>query len=87
MRRKIFLEPRANFDECISSETDIDISYNAQNIIAMLAVEFASGDAVKLDEMDYIWMAQEWFDYNIEPLTHSYNINFEFEQNLLITES
>lgn len=87
MREKIYLEPRTHFDECISSETELTISYNAQNIIAMLAAQFASEDEVKLDEMDYIWMAQEWFDYNIEPLSHYYNLNFEFEQNLLITES
>lgn len=82
MRRKIYLEPRAAFDECISSESDISISYNAQNIIAMLAAHFASEDKVKLDEMDYIWMAQEWFDYNIEPLADNYNVTFTFEQEL-----
>jgi len=82
MRQKIYLEPRASFDECISSETSIDISYNAQNIIAMLAAQFASEDKTKLDEIDYVWMAQEWFDYNIEPLSNHYNVNFTFEQEI-----
>ena len=82
MTHKIYLEPRAAFDKCISSESDISISYNAQNIIAMLAAKFASEDEVKLDEMDYIWMAQEWFNYNIEPLADNYNVNFIFYQEL-----
>jgi prenyltransferase beta subunit len=82
MRRKIYLQPRTHFDECISSETDTNISYNAQNIIAMLAAKFASEDEVKLDEMDYVWMAQEWFDYNIEPLQNHYSVDFIFEKEL-----
>lgn len=82
MRDKIYLEPRDRFDECISQETEFNISYNAQNIIAMLAAEFASEDRTKLDQMDYIWMAQEWFDYNIEPLANHYNVSFTFKQEL-----
>lgn len=83
MREKFYIKPRSDFDECISSETENTISYNAQMIIAMLASKFASEDEVKLDEMDYVWMAQEWFDYRIQPLQTQHNIDFTFKQELL----
>ena len=83
MREKFYIKPRSHFDECISSETDVIVSYNAQMIIAMLAAKFASEDEEKLEEMDYIWMAQEWFDYSIQPLQDNHNIDFTFRQELL----
>ncbi len=86
MRPKIYLQPRSNFDECISEETADHITYNAQNIIAMLAEQFAAEDKIKLDEMDYIYMAQEWFDYDIKPLETQYNLLFTFEQESFMNE-
>lgn len=82
MREKIYLQPRKSFDECISEETTDHITYNAQNIIALLANQFAKEDKVKLDEMDYIYMAQEWFDYSIKPLEDRYNLFFTFKQGI-----
>ena len=87
MRPKIYLHPRYNFDECISEETSDHVTYNAQNIIAMLAEQFAAEDKNKLDEMNYIYMAQEWFDYDIKPLETQYNLLFTFEQESLINET
>ena len=81
MRRKFYLEPRSNFDECISEETSDHITYNVQNIIALLADEFAKEDSKKLDRMDYIYMAQEWFDYSIKPLESQYNLLFTSERS------
>jgi len=78
MREKIYLQPRRSFDECISQETADYITYNAQNIIALLANQFADEDEVKLDEIDYLYMAEEWFDYSIKPLEEKYNLLFTF---------
>lgn len=81
MRRKFYLKPRSNFDECIHEESIDHVTYNVQNIIALLAVEFAEEDSAKLDEMDYIYMAQEWFDYSIKPLESQHNLLFTLERS------
>ena len=75
---KIYLEPRTKFDTCICSESNADITYSVQEIVAMLKDEFYSLADHK-DEDDAIIEAIEYFDYNIEPLSNYYNIHFFYE--------
>ena len=77
-KQKIYLEPRNKFDICICSESDIDITYNVQEIVAMLKDDFYNKDEHK-DEDDAIIEAIEYFDYNIEPLSNYYNIFFYYD--------
>jgi hypothetical protein len=79
MKQKIYLEPRSQFDTCISHDLENAVTYNTQKIINMLAAQFASeGDK---SCTDHNWVAQEWFDYNIWPLGLYYNINFTQEES------
>jgi len=59
-KAKIYLEPRNKFDICICSESDIDITYNVQEIIAMLKDDFYNKDE-HADEDDAIIEAIEYF--------------------------
>lgn len=74
---KIYLEPRKDFDACIISETDEACTYSVQEILAMLAQQFSSTEK-NMEEEDLLFMALEWFEYNIEPLQHHYAIKFDF---------
>lgn len=74
---KIYLEPRKDFDSCITSETDEFCTYSVQEMLAMLAQQFASTEP-NMEEEDLLFMALEWFEYNIEPLQHHYAIKFDF---------
>ena len=80
MSSKIYLEPRFNFDTCISQETQDYTSYSTQKILNFLAAEFALEDSSSSPDENHRWMAQEWFDYNIEPLANYYNLSFTSEQ-------
>jgi hypothetical protein len=73
---KIYLEPRNKFDNCICSESDIDTTYNVQEIIAMLKDDFQKETE---DEDEAIIEAIEYFDYNIEPLSNHYSIYFFYD--------
>ena len=77
MKQKIYLEPRKDFDACIISETDEACTYSVQEMLAMLAQQFSSNEP-NMTEEDLLFMALEWFEYNIEPLQHFYNIEFNF---------
>ena len=74
---KIYLEPRDQFDICIKSETDEKCIYSVHEILSALAEEFALTE-VNMAEEDLLFMALEWFEYNIEPLQHHYAIEFDF---------
>lgn len=80
MSQKIYLEPRKKFDACISEETYDYTKYSVQKILNLLTAEFASEDFLKSPTESHRWMAQEWFDYKIEPLANYYNLSFTFEQ-------
>ena len=76
-REKIYLEPRKDFDHCIISETDEKCTYSVHEMLAMLAEQFALTE-INTEEEDLLFMALEWFEYNIEPLQHHYAIEFDF---------
>lgn len=75
--QKIYLEPRKDFDACIISETDEFCTYSVQEMLAILAEQFGSTEP-SMEEEDLLFMALEWFEYNIEPLQHHYAIKFDF---------
>lgn len=76
---KIYLEPRKDFDACIVSETNKSCTYSVHEILAMLAEQFSSTEP-DIPEEDFLCMALEWFEYNIEPLQHHYAIEFDFKK-------
>lgn len=80
-RQKIYLEPRNQFDPCIWSETNNSVTYNVQEILVALVEEYKQ-DSPEADEVDLLLEATEWFDSNIEPLTHYYNINFFYHPEM-----
>ena len=75
MKPKIYLEPRDKFDTCIVRESPECVTYSVQKIINMLGNEYKEESSTLGD--DYFFMALEYYEYNIEPLQHLYNIEFD----------
>lgn len=77
-KQKIYLEPRSQFDPCIYLETDASVTYSVQEILVALVEEYKQ-DSPEADEIDLFFEATEWFDYNIDPLSNYYNIDFFYQ--------
>ena len=66
MKKKIYLEPKCDFDEFILEETETDIKYDGWKIVAYFIKEFKT-DGMSQEDAEV--MGIEWFDFNVEPLS------------------
>lgn len=75
MKKKIYLEPKCDFDEFILEETETDIKYDGWKIVAYFIKEFKT-DGMSQEDAEV--MGIEWFDFNVEPLSLYYNVSFQY---------
>ena len=74
---KYYLEPREFYDSCIVSESEESVVYSSQLVISKLSSSFGKQDNFRLPEEEYAFEALEYYEFNIEPLTLTYNILFD----------